>query len=135
MIQTIFITALIILFFHVCTWPGMVFSFVSEALKNVPAYLKKPLFDCPICMCPWWGPTVVACGIVGNVWHVDNVWQLAIIVASAAGINTVLIYVINQGKQLAKTLNESECNCTSKEKIRDERLKRLERFVDPLKSR
>lgn len=135
MIEIIFITALVVLFFHVCTWPGMIFSFVAKALKDLPGYLKKPLYDCPICACIWWGPAVVACGILGKIWQVVNVWQLAIIVSAAAGINTVLIYVINQGKQLAKTLGESECNCTSKEKLHDERLRRLERFVDPLNSR
>ena len=135
MISIILITSLVVLFFHVCTWPGMVFSFVGKALDKIPSYLKKPLFDCPICMCPWWGPVIIAIGILAGAWQVTNTWQMIMIVAAAAGLNTIFIYVINLGKQLAKTLDESECNCTSKEAIRDERLKRLERFVNPLNPR
>ena len=135
MIEISFITALIVLFFYECTREGMIFHFVDKSLKKLPGYLKKPLYDCPICACIWWGPSIVACGIIGNVWKVDNIWQLAMIVSGAGGINTVLIYIINQGKQLAKTFGESECSCTSKEELQDERLRRLERFVDPLNSR
>jgi hypothetical protein len=116
MLQTSFIVALIVLFFHVCTWEGMIFSFISRSLHGLSDKLKKPLYDCPICATVWWGPAIVACGMCGHVWIVSNMWQLSIIIAAAAGINTVLIYVVNQGKALTKTLNEYDCNCTKKEK-------------------
>lgn len=131
MIQIIIITALIVLFFHVCTWKGMVFSFVSEFFKRttVPDYLKKPLYDCPVCATVWWGPVVIACGILGNVWIVSNYLQLAIILSASAGLNAIFIYIINQGKAIAKTLDEYDCNCTKKEDQRTERLKRINQFV------
>lgn len=130
MISIITITALIVLFFHVCTWKGMVFSFVSEFFKDFPDYIKKPLYDCPICMAPWWGPSIVACGIAGDVWMVSNVWQLLMVVAGAAGVNTLLIYIINQGKALAKAFGKDyECNCSPKEQIQAERQKRLSEIV------
>jgi hypothetical protein len=105
----------------------MVFSFVPTTLKDIPGYLKKPLFDCSICMSIWWGSPIVACGILAKLWIVNNVWQLAIIVSSAAGLNVVFSYIVNQGKAISKTLNEYECNCTKKE---DKDLERKERLAD-----
>jgi hypothetical protein len=126
MVAISFIVALVVLFFHTCTQPGMVFEFVSKALDKVHPYLKKPLYDCPICATVWWGPSIIACGILGKIWLVTNVFQLAIILCVAAGLNTVFVYVINSSKAIAKTLNEYECNCTRKE---DKALERKERLA------
>lgn len=54
--------------------------------------------------------------------------QAAFILFAAAGLTTVLIYLVNQGKALAKTLNESECNCTKKESEEEKSEKRKERI-------
>lgn len=113
MSEIIFITALIVLFLHVCCWEGMIFSFVTKILKNIPDYLKKPLFSCPICMTIWWGPSIIACGIVGNIWQVDNVWQLSIIITAASGINTVFTYIISVAKAIIKGMKQEDC-CTGK---------------------
>lgn len=131
MLQIAFIVAVVVLLFHACTWEGMIFYFINTTLHKLPDYLKKPLYDCPICATVWWGPAVVACGILGHAWSVTNVWQLSIIVAAAAGINTILIYIINPGKAIATALtNDYDCSCSKKE-VRDEdpvlnRRKRIE---------
>jgi hypothetical protein len=96
-----FITAFIVLFLHACTWEGMIFETVHDVLFNVHPWLKKPLYDCPICMSIWWGPAVAAVGMLGFGWQILNTWALLITIASAAGINTVLIYIIENGKNEA----------------------------------
>ena len=129
MIEIALITALIVLFLHVCTWEGMIFSFVDKSLKHLPEYLKKPLYSCPICATIWWGPSIIACSILGKIWPVVNVWQLAIIISAAAAINTVLIYVVNAGKAISKSFNDDyDCGCTKKETEQDKSLKRRERI-------
>lgn len=115
MLTTIAITALICLSFHVFTWEGMVFHFVDDALKDLPEYLKKPLYSCPTCSTVWWSPSIVAAGILGNVWQVNNFWQLFIIMAAAAGLNTIFSYIIGSGKAVIKHLKEDDC-CEGKEK-------------------
>ena len=131
MSETIIITALICLSFHVFTWPGMVFHFVDDALKDLPEYLKKPLYSCPTCSTVWWSPSIVAVGMLGNVWQVVNFWQLFIIMASASALNTIFGYIIGSGKAIIKHLKEDDC-CGGKEKPGKEeiaaRRKRLLQF-------
>lgn len=132
MTETIFITALIVLFLHVCCWEGMIFSFVSGSLKDIPDYLKKPLYSCPICMLIWWGPSIVACGIVGNIWQVANIWQLSIIITAAAGVNTVFIYIISVAKAVIKDLKEDDCCSAKPRQTRQEIRQRRQRLVNSL---
>lgn len=128
MIEIIVIVALIVYFFYECTRKGMVFSFVADTLDACPAWMKKPLFDCPICMVVWWGPSIIACGIIGNVWQVSNVWKLSMIIAAAAGTNTFINYLVEQGKAISKSLNESDCNCTKKETVDEKKANRKKRL-------
>lgn len=98
------VIVLVVQFFHACTWEKMVFGFVRKALEDLPWYLKKPLFDCPICMTPWWGPVVICFGILGFGWPISNITQVFMTLAVAAGINT-MIYMIMKDRK------EEDCNC------------------------
>lgn len=132
MIEKSFILALIVLFLHACTWKGMIFSFVAENLKDLPDFIKKPLYDCPICMTLWWGALINWIGNISNIWQSHNPVELGFILFAAAGINTVLIYIVEQGKAVSKALNESDCNCTKKltqEDKAEERKNRIDKFV------
>ena len=137
-LQLAFIISLIVLFVHACTWEGMIFHFVYTGLYNLPDKIKKPLFDCPICMCPWWGTLIMIFGCGSGEWQAPTVFQFICILCVSGGINTVLLYIVNQAKAISKTLNEYECNCTSKEQVREERIKRLtdygvdKKFTAPL---
>lgn len=116
MIQIIFITALIVFFFHAITWEGMIFSFVSRFFKTTPDYIKKPLFACPVCMTIWWAPSIIAVGIAGNAWQIDNVYQLSIIVTASAGVNTFFTYIVS----FAKSFIKEDCCTTRKKPTREE---------------
>lgn len=53
--------AIILLFIHAASWEGMITEYIrigkwtlQELLQEVPAFISKPLYDCLICMSPWW---------------------------------------------------------------------------------
>lgn len=85
----ILIKAIIISFLVMFIWAsmleGMIFGKVREWFSNLNAFYQKPLFDCPICMAPWYG-TGLYWLIFGDSW---KEWLLVIFIAS--GINTVYV--------------------------------------------
>ncbi len=104
MLEQVIIVALCVLFLHICTWEGMIFHFIHSSLWGLRSWLKKPLYDCPVCMAIWWGPAIIAIGIIGKMWQVSNVYQLAIVITAAAAVNAVLIYLINADRAEIKAL-------------------------------
>lgn len=72
--------ALMILFIHASTWPGMIMSWVRKALYSLPLWLKKPLYQCPICMTSIWGVVL---------WFMDVAFIQYLLVVG--GIITVFI--------------------------------------------
>ena len=98
MIEIAFIIALVVLFLHATTWEGMIFQIVAEKLRGLPAWVKKPLYDCPICMAPWWGSVIlILMGLHSGEWFDPLTWLL--LVFAAGGINTVLIYIIENARR------------------------------------
>lgn len=97
MIETALIIAFVVLFLHATTWEGMVFQIVAEKLHTLPEWMKKPLYDCPICMAPWWGSVILLlmCLHSGD-WLDPLSWLL--LVFAAGGINTVLIHIIEKAR-------------------------------------
>lgn len=55
MIEHTLITSLSIIMIHASTKEGMIASFVPRLLNVLPWWIKKPLFECPVCMCSIWG--------------------------------------------------------------------------------
>lgn len=88
MIALSFSIAFCVLFLHSITLDGMIFQFVSKALWNLPSVIKKPLFDCPVCMVPWWGSLI----IVLLCYH-NNEWlgwlEWTLVLMTAGGINVL----------------------------------------------
>lgn len=137
MTDTIFIVAFTVLFIHITFWEGMIFESIGKLLKSLPNYIRKPLYDCPICMTPWWGSVLLLIGQLNNLWHIHNWFEWIVILFAAAGINAVLIYIVDAGKAITKSLNESDCNCIKKETEEEKSVKRKERIsnykgIDPL---
>lgn len=132
MIETIFIIALSVLFIHVTFWEGMIFESIGKKLSALPHYIRKPVYDCPICMVPWWGSLLLYGGNIAKLWEVQNATEWIFILFAAGGINTVLIYIVESGKAVSKALNDSDCNCTKKltqEDKAEERKNRIDKFV------
>lgn len=61
MIESIFITAFVIILIHVSMWEGMIFSFIPWIIEyticdwKLSPYIQKPLYECMTCMCSIWG--------------------------------------------------------------------------------
>jgi hypothetical protein len=106
MLQWIVITALIVLFLHVTTWEGMIFEIVSDKLRPLPDYIKKPLYDCPICMAPWWGSVVLTIAYLTHSLPPFNAFQWVAILFAAGGLNTLLIYIISLCRDYVITVGE-----------------------------
>lgn len=56
MLVTGFIISFITIAIHIIlTWKGMLLYKVGKWLQlRLPTYVKKPLFDCPMCMASFW---------------------------------------------------------------------------------
>jgi hypothetical protein len=54
MLEQSLILSLIVFFLHVCTWEGHIFHGIHQLTSSWPDKLKKPVYDCPICMTPYW---------------------------------------------------------------------------------
>ncbi|RFM30035.1 hypothetical protein [Deminuibacter soli] len=104
--------ALIVLFLHACTWDGMILSWVHYLLENAPVWLRKPIYDCPACMTPWWGYLVLYLGNRVGFWEV-HLTSVPFVLAIAAGINVVLstlLIFLRDGQK-------RKCNCDRKARL------------------
>lgn len=88
MLYSAFVIAFVVWFIHACTWEGMIFSGIAQRLWTLPTWLKKPLYDCPICMAPWWGMLILI--LQGN----PPCLNALIAVCIAGGINAVIVSFI-----------------------------------------
>lgn len=108
MIETAFLIAFVVLFIHAAFWDGMIFGKLAEKMHHWPSYLKKPMFDCPICMSFWHGLLILLIGRYTNTLPHYHWLQCIGMVFAAGGINTVLIYIINADKEVYKELKDEE---------------------------
>lgn len=97
MLTRIIIISLIITAIHVTTWDGMIFNRPAEWLGSVldrsrTSFLRKPLFECLICMGGVW-TIVLDTLIFGWTWFV-LVDMLAVI-----GLNTLISAVISRMRE------------------------------------
>jgi hypothetical protein len=85
MLEKILITALIVMFIWATMLEGMIFGKIRQWLAALTEFYQKPIFDCPICMVPWYG-SIVYWVIWGNSWQ-----EWLIVIFAAAGLNTVFV--------------------------------------------
>jgi hypothetical protein len=82
--------SLIICFINITTHEGMILEKVNEWFWNVHPWLKKPLFECSVCMCMWWGPTISCCGILWFGWHFNSWQQIMACCMISATFNSII---------------------------------------------
>lgn len=88
--------ALIVFFIHSLFWEGMILSFIAETLFEIPTFIKKPLFECVICMTPWYGLVIYFFCARLSAWD-GSVFSVVITLLVASGINAVLSQFIEDG--------------------------------------
>lgn len=87
MIENAFIIAMIVLFLNSTTWEGMIFENINKILK--PKWkISSPIYNCPICMTPWWGTLIywLFIGISCQDW--------LFVVGCASGINVISVILM-----------------------------------------
>lgn len=99
--------AMIIMFLHSCTQPGMILHFIDRWFENAPLWIRKPLFSCPVCMVPYWGSLMIWIGNTIGVWTVDSVAKWIMVLLIAGGINATTL-------RLSK---EKPCDCERKKRL------------------
>lgn len=112
-----FIISAITTFIHACTREKMVIYVVNRSTKKAPDFLRKPLFECPTCMSMWWGPSIIAYGIIRLGWEFQNIDEVFVTCILSGGMN----YMI---QQLTGAINE-KCNCGTD----DRRKKRINDLI------
>ncbi|MBD0332117.1 MAG: hypothetical protein ICV66_05635 [Chitinophagaceae bacterium] len=93
MLTTACIIAFIVYFIKATTWKGMIFHEITNKLEFLPEFVRKPLYECPICMTPWWGVVIYLIGHYVNLPEFGEltVQRVVFTVLVAAGINTVVL--------------------------------------------
>lgn len=83
---TIIPTISLFVFGYCCTfWEGMIFGKVGNWLdERLPEWIAKPLYQCYICACFWWGTA-----LYWFVWG-NSVKEWFVCVVAAMGLNAVL---------------------------------------------
>lgn len=95
MLEQAFIIAFIVYFIKATTWKGMIFYDIKEKLTNLPSYIRKPFFECPVCMTPWWGVVVYLVAHYSGLheFHELTIARLIFTVLISSGINTVILII------------------------------------------
>ncbi len=90
MLERSFIIAFIVTFIWASMLKGNIFGFIrTKVFVALSDYWKKPVFDCNICMTPWYGTAVYWLIVLSGKWESDwKDWLICIFIAG--GINTVL---------------------------------------------
>lgn len=85
MITNAFIISSVVLFIHVCLWEQMILEKPGIFMRNkLPVYIAKPLFDCVVCMTPWWGSLIIFLFDLHTTLKVD-----VLTIAAAGGMSCV----------------------------------------------
>ena len=83
MIETIIIISLSIFGLHYAmNGERMIFSIIPELLFWLPEFIRKPLFECVVCMASFWS----------LVFWLFLDFNLIITILAVAGLNSLLLY-------------------------------------------
>lgn len=83
MIQQSIIIAFIVLAIHYTMQEGEIFGkFGAWFYRTLPYKLHAPVFECNVCMTPWYGSVLYVA-----IWGIS--WQWPIVVIAAMGMNVL----------------------------------------------
>lgn len=85
MIEKVIIISLIVFAIHYTMQHGEIFGFLGDWFnKALPSSIHGPVYDCVVCMAPWYGSI-----IYWMVWRV-RVIEWLIVVIAAMGLNAII---------------------------------------------
>ena len=89
LIQYALAYSIVVQFIYACFWQGMILGRVASWLSTkLPYWVQKPIFDCPICMTPYYSAifaVVLQCTDLLTLPFAANV----IVVLLASGFSTL----------------------------------------------
>jgi len=73
----------------------MIFHRFCSRLERLPEKIKMPLFECPVCMTPWWGTAIYLTAYFTHLPEFAelSVQRLIFTVFIVAGINTIFLFI------------------------------------------
>ena len=71
----------------------MIFYEITQKWESWPEAIRKPLYECPVCMTPWWGVIIYLSGHYTGIPEFAEltIQRVIFTVFTAAGINTVFL--------------------------------------------
>ena len=95
MVSTAFIIAFIVYFIKATTWKGMIFHEITNKIELWPEFIRKPLYECPICMTPWWGLIIYLIGHYSGLQEFGDlsIARVVFTILVASGINTIFLLI------------------------------------------
>lgn len=86
MTEKIFVTSCVIFAIYGTMIKGMIFDFISDYVaRKFSTGVQKIVYDCPICMCPYYGSV-----FYWLVYH-NSVKEWIIVIIASMGLNTIII--------------------------------------------
>lgn len=83
MIEAALIISLLVLSIHYTMQEGEIFYGLAKWFENnLPYQIHPALFDCNVCMCPWYGSVLY-------VLMYGVSWQWPVVVIAAMGLNVI----------------------------------------------
>lgn len=82
MIEQAVIISLLVLSIHYTMQEGEIFGGLGRWFENnLPYQIHPPVFDCNVCMTPWYGSVIYVL-----IWGVNWQWPVVVIAAMGLGI-------------------------------------------------
>ena len=75
------------------TWPNMILSFTQKYLQRLPQVVRKPLYECTICMCSFW--TIALYFIIAPAFSFP-LREVGVCILITGGLNTLFCIALNQ---------------------------------------
>lgn len=96
MIEKILIISFIVMAIWASMLEGEIFGKIRKlGNKDNPKFFEKPLYDCPVCMTPYYGS--IAYWLIYGLWLHAASWQEWIVVVLAAmGLNAILVNLFRE---------------------------------------
>jgi hypothetical protein len=100
--------ALIVLAGHSFTWDKHIFSGIRNIIDEKSA-ISKPLYNCPICMTPWWG-TIIYWLIFDGFAAGRTFFDWFVVIGPATGFSVISVVLVVIKDYCAKrTPEDDEC--------------------------
>lgn len=85
MIEKVFICSFIVFAIWYSMQEGEIFGRLGRWLENLPEWMHNPVFDCPVCMTPWYGTV-----IYWIVWG-GSVKEWLVVIIAAMGLSAIIV--------------------------------------------